>query len=109
MLGTIKLPQSLIPVKARLKLQQRHLREWNALTVDQQAILKLIKEETAQKISVTNQDKRACLELKNKQSVRLIKVLERQQGERQQMMKRQQKEKDSLEQVIEDSRLNSTN
>jgi len=107
MLETIKVPQFIIPLKARLKLQQRHLREWNALTADQKGILRSIREDTAQKISVIDRDNRACLELKNKQSVRLIKLLKRQYEVRQQIMKQQQEEKELLEQLIEDSQLNS--
>jgi len=100
--------QSLIPLKARLKLQQRHLREWNALTVNQKRILGLIKEETAQKLSATDQDNKACVELINKRSARLIKLLKRQREERQQMKNRQQEEKESLKQLIEDFRSSST-
>lgn len=99
--------QSLIPLKAQLKLQQRHLREWNALIVNQKRILDLIKEETAQKISATSQDNKACVELIYKRSARIIKLLKRQKEERQQMKNRQQEEKKSLEQLIEDSQLSS--
>ncbi|ADB38198.1 hypothetical protein [Spirosoma linguale] len=98
----MKKTPSLISLKAQLKLQQRHFREWNALIVDQKQILRWIKEETAQKITSTNQDNRVDVALKNKLSARLTKLMTHQQEERQQLVNRQQEEKDSLEQQLDD-------
>lgn len=100
--------QSLFLLKARVKLQQRHLQEWYDLIADQQMVWRLVKEETAQKITIVSQDKRACIELRSKQAVRLIKLMERQCEERQQLKRRLQEEMNSLEQVVEKARLNST-
>jgi hypothetical protein len=89
--------QSLSLLKARIKLQQRHLQEWNSLATDQQKVLALVKEDNARMFSVHQDDKPVCMDLTKKQSARLIKIMVRQHEERQQMKMRHQNEKKSLE------------
>lgn len=83
---------------AFIKLRSQHLLEWDALATIQKKVLKLVKEETAQKLSFYCDDKLACLNLKREQSERLMKIMVSQREERQQMKTRHRQEIALLEQ-----------
>lgn len=90
--------QAITFTNARIKLYQRHVREWHRLINHQQTVWKLLDEETAGKLLAHQDDKAACVELRNTKMLRLTKILAAQRQERARMKARHQNDLSLLEQ-----------
>ena len=94
------MPQLITVLMARIKLQKRHSVEFDRLAANQLLVLKLIREETAQKLIDCCEDKRACIDLTRQQSARRVDLMARHQEERARMQGRHRREAALLEESL---------
>lgn len=85
---------------ARIKLQKRHLLEWDTLALEQQTVLLLVRGEYVKKLASCPADSMAFVETRAQQAMHLMKLISQQQQERQQLRSRHQQEEVVLEQTI---------
>lgn len=93
--------QSLPFLSARIKLRKGHLWEWDALVINQQKVLALVRERNHTNPFFHADDVLAQLDLKRSQTQRLVNLMIRQRKEREQMKTRHRQELVLLEQASE--------